>query len=343
MGLTYPRDLDAWQRWQDSRNRVRRARARLVRRPDPTLVLTCGGPHPDVLVALDSLTASSRAAVGVLAGHVPTERVAVLAPTGVDPGFPVDRSFPVSTADEGLEAVPHLRAVVSLGHHLPAGRMGHDIAQRSSARHFVVQHGLLTPMTPPLAEDSTLLAWTEPDGDYWRSGRTDITVDVVGSQLLWDAAEAGAVPDGSDAPLTFLGQLHGAEVGRAQMARVAVGFCRAHHAVYRPHPAEVDRLSRLQHRAWQHRGIVIDASGRPLASLDGGVVGVFSTGVLEAAARGLPAWVHHPDPPPWVAELWERYGLAPFGGDPTAPPERATTEPAVRVAEAVCSTRDGAR
>ena len=64
-------------------------------------------------------------------------------------------------------------------------------------------------------------------------------------------------------------------------------------------------------------------------------MGIFSTGVVEAAAEGMPAWVHLPDPPSWVEELWDRYGLAPWGGEPTPSPERPTVEPSRAVADAV--------
>lgn len=42
-----------------------------------------------------------------------------------------------------------------------------------------------------------------------------------------------------------------------------------------------------------------------------------SHGVLEAAARGLPAWVDYPDPPEWLEEFWARYGLQRWGGEAT--------------------------
>ena len=46
------------------------------------------------------------------------------------------------------------------------------------------------------------------------------------------------------------------------------------------------------HARWEAAGITIDRSGIPLRELGAPVVSVFSTGVLEAAAAGLPAWVH---------------------------------------------------
>ena len=67
---------------------------------------------------------------------------------------------------------------------------------------------------------------------------------------------------------------------------------------------------------------------------------MFSTGVLEAAARGLPAWVDFPDPPAWLREFWDRYGMrhlrraAHAGARP-----RPTSSPRVAVAEIVLARR----
>ena len=59
---------------------------------------------------------------------------------------------------------------------------------------------------------------------------------------------------------------------------------------------------------------------------------MFSTGVLEAAARGLPAWVDFPDPPAWLREFWDRYGMREYGGEPSDPPPRPAVEPAAAIA-----------
>ena len=62
---------------------------------------------------------------------------------------------------------------------------------------------------------------------------------------------------------------------------------------------------------------------------------VFSTGVLEAAAAGLPAWVTLADPPQWLSDFWQRYSLSPWGGPPTPSPERPDLEPSRAVAALV--------
>ena len=201
-----------------------------------------------------------------------------------------------------------------------------------------MQHGLLTPHAPPLPAASMLAAWSESDAAFWTGSRSDISVEVVGSQLLHHAARnPGAPVDPHDTPV-FLGQLHGAELPRTEMARLSEAFCRATGARYRPHPSETDLRSRLSHARWARRGVQFETSGVPLDGLAAPIVGVFSTGVLEAAAAGRPAWVHHPDPPEWVAELWRRYGLARWGQDPTQPPLQPATEPARRIAEIVLAT-----
>ena len=58
----------------------------------------------------------------------------------------------------------------------------------------------------------------------------------------------------------------------------------------------------LTHKLWEKEGIRIDRSGTPLNEVPNPVVSIFSTGVLEAAIRGIPAWVYHPAPPAWLVE-----------------------------------------
>ena len=142
----------------------------------------------------------------------------------------------------------------------------------------------MTPLAPPLADDVRLLAWSQADADFWWSGRADALSTVVGSQLLWEAARAGT-PVGNDGdstahPPVFLGQLHGAELPWRQMARTAERFCRETGAVYRPHPSERDRMSRLTHALFQRRGITVDRSG------------THAEGSVDDRATGSPHPVH---------------------------------------------------
>ena len=346
-GLTHPVDLAAWQAGQRaSQGRIRRLRAAtraLRRRPSIVEVATRRGDGPPrAVVVLDALTTTSRRA---LLGPLPhlAAPVAVVGPVGLSESLPpAGWQTAVEPADEALWRLVRPGAVVlSTGHYLALGALAHEVAGGRGARFVTVQHGLMTPHAPPLAQGSTLLAWSDEDADFWRSGRDDVSVHVVGSQLLWDAAErrAGAVPE--DAAPVFLGQLHGAELPRELMARTAEAFCLETGATYRPHPAESDRRSRAAHRRWEAEGITVDRSRTPLRELGRPVVSVFSTGVLEAAAAGVPSWVHLPDPPGWVREFWTRYRLAPWGGEPTPSPERPATEPSAAVAERVRGMMSG--
>jgi hypothetical protein len=54
--------------------------------------------------------------------------------------------------------------------------------------------------------------------------------------------------------------------------------------------------------------------------------------VLDAAARGIPAWVDFPRPPDWLAGFWARYRMAQWGGPPTAAPTLSESSPAGAVA-----------
>ncbi|MBM6404313.1 RNA-binding protein [Phycicoccus sp. CSK15P-2] len=339
MGLNHPTDLGAWRRWQDAQQPwSRRVRAALAARRGRTddAVLTAGGPAPRVVVALDATTPTALGALLRPAVSLDAPDVAVISPGPLGDSAPAGWDGRRGAAAALLDEVVGPRTVVlALGHFLPVGALAHAAARRAGARFVTVQHGLLTPHAPPLPEGTHLLAWSAADAEYWRSGRTDVTATVVGSQLLWDAAEAGATPADPDAPPVFLGQLHGAELPRQVLAATAEQFCRDTGATYRPHPSEKDRRSRATHARWERAGITVERSGTPLRELGSPVVSVFSTGVLEAAAAGLPAWVHLVDPPGWVTEFWERYGLSRWGGRPTSSPERPARAPSMAVAAAV--------
>lgn len=333
MGLNHPADLAAWHRWQESRHRLRQLRHAVRPGPAPAperFVLTMYDAEPRLLVALDSSSPTSFAALVEPLAHLDLP-LAVLSP-GPPPLLP--NHEPLSSAEvavEGPAALRGLDAVVSLGHFLPRGERAHAWARALGAAPFVVQHGALTPHAPPLPPGVRLLAWSDADADFWRSGRSDVVHEVVGSQLLWRAVD-DRPDDVADTRLVYLGQMHAAELPRARLLRAAATHCREHGAVYRPHPSERDVLSRLAHRGFQRLGITVDASS-PLAGLAGPVVSVFSTGVIEAAAQGREAWVDFPRPPAWLGEFWERYGMHRLGTTPTPPPSQPHTEPARRIAE----------
>ena len=316
MGLIHPRDLAAWQDWQDSRHRVRRVAGRVRRTSSPSrLVLDLPRDAvPRALVALDVTDGPKRHWLLDPLGDLPIAVLTEQPVSGLSAGERV--SHRVSTVDlPGL--LPDVRAVLSYGHYLAAGSVAHAFAERTGRAQLVLQHGLLTPYQPPLPPHAHALAWSAADAEFWTEGRDDVTAQVVGSQLLAAAARepVGAMP--SEAPPTYLGQLHGAELPRRGLAHAAYIFCRDTGATYRPHPSETDRLSRSQHRVWERRGIRVDRTGAPLRQHDGPVAAAFSTGVLEAAARGVPAFVHYPDPPAWLEQFWARYDMRPWGGEPT--------------------------
>ncbi len=334
MGLTFPADLDEWRRWQRSRNRIRTARAAIRRAPLPGLVLLTQGHEPAALFVIDATTPTAVASLAAPLHHLEGAPVAVLAGEDISHLLPgrwvVHPLGPARALPAQLRAV---RVVVAAGHYLPAGAAAHDWSRQVGATFVVVQHGLLTPYAPPLPRDSHVLAFSDTDGEFWASGRGDVHVETTGSQLLWDAAQARVQAD-ADALPVFLGQLHGAELPRRISAVTAARFCRETGGAYRPHPAETDVRSRLQHERWRRAGISFAQPG-PLRVQRHPVVSIFSTGVLEAAAAGLPAWVTCVAPPHWVRDFWERYGLAPWGGEPTPSPGVPALCPSQAVARRV--------
>ena len=346
--LTHPRDLEAWHRWQRSREpwqrRLRQVAGVLaeIARPGARpgeVVLTRGGPGPvRLLVCLESRSPTSVRALLRPLEHLPLENVAVLSPEPVHdllPPWVWQRSTGLA-----VQLLPRLAAeadvVLSTGHYLPLGRAARE-AVTDPSRFVTVQHGLLTPHTPPLAEGTTLLAWSDADAEVWRSGRDDVTAQVTGSPLLWEAGAGSPAQVDPDATPVFLGQLHGAELDREVLERAAEAFCRETGARYRPHPSETDRRSLATHERWQQAGIRVERTPTPLRELGAPVVSVFSTGILEAAAAGIPAWSYLPDPPAWLVAFRERYGIHAWGERPTPSPERPVLDPSRAAADLVGS------
>ena len=317
VSLDIPADLEAWRRWSRKGRPLRAIRGAL-RRPAPIEVV--GEPEADLIVVVDAWHTSVRAALVAPLAHLDAARTAVLGPPGVSAVVPWQaRVRTVAPADLGA-ALPGARAMLGSGHHLEPGGAAYALAATRGLPYLVAQHGLLTPKAPPLPPGAHLLAWSGSDGEFWASGRTDVRWTVTGSQLLADAATRPATPlDPTGRPI-YLGQLHGAELPFASAAQAAEQFCLAHGATYRPHPSERDRRSRRTHERWRDLGIEIASDARPLRELDRPIVSVFSTGVLEAAAAGLPAYVHHPAPPAWLLGLWHRYDMHEYGTDPTPAP-----------------------
>ncbi|WP_348613944.1 hypothetical protein [Kocuria rhizophila] len=360
--LAFPRDLDLWRDWHEGAHPLRAAKTRAVSAlrpggsagvPGPAgLRLTWRGTQPRILLAVDATTPTQIASVLRPLAHLGGEDVAILSTAEVQSVLPdigggtgpwEQRELP--SGERRPEELDALRVVAATGHYLPAGALAHRWVEDTGAAFVVVQHGLLTPYAPPLPHGSCLLAFSEPDAEFYSWHRPDVTTRVIGSQLLWGASrpERRAPDSASLERPVFLGQLHGAELPRRDTARAAQEFCGATGAVYRPHPGEKDKLSRAQHAVWRARGMSVDTGGSSLAALDAPVASVFSTGVLEAAARGLPARVTHPDPPRWVEAFWERYGMVRWNGSasgagaqstsaPTTPPPAVPAEEPARAA-----------
>ena len=290
-GLNYPSDLGAWRAWQDRQHLLRRLRhLRSGEEPRAELHLTSSGPRPKVLVALDATTPTKNAALLRPASLLPQDDVAYLSIA------PMSGSAPFVPDD--VAVLQGVRAVLAAGHFLPAGAAAYELSRQRGWDFFIAQHGLLTPFVPPLATGARVLAWSAADGQFWSSGRSDVSYEVVGSQLLEEASRATVrAGAGQGSEPVYLGQLHAAEMRRSRLAIAAPRFCRVTGALYRPHPSEADAVSRAIHAAWARAGVRFEDSGRPLVELGRPVVSVFSTGVLEAAAQGLPAWVELPRPP----------------------------------------------
>lgn len=338
-GLRHPGDLLAWRRWHESRHPIRfvarHAKAR-IRRAAPTgVALLAPADRAEVLVAVEATHASVDRAVVAPLTHLPPERTAILAPSGWQPPAAYDGHERRTITLDRLPGLVDPAVVLAAGHYTGIGEAVFAVADERDLPFYVSQHGALTPFAPPLPRAARLLAWSEADGAFWTAGRADVEVTASGSQLFWDASRAAASDRRSAGPLTYLGQGHAAEISRARLARAALITCREHGAVYRPHPSERDVTSRAVLAAYERAGITVDRAGVPLVDLEAPVVSVFSTGVLEAAARGRDAWVDFARPPAWLGEFWERYGMHRLGSTPTPAPVLPAVEPARRIAELV--------
>ena len=337
MGLRIASDLDEWRRWQTRRHVARALKNRIVGASPPAESLATvvhGGDHADIVVLVDATHASMANAVLAPLQFIEPERII----TVLAPGVHLDAagtSLLVPTDEIGQHLQP-ARAMLGCGEYTGIGAACWRWARASKAATFVSQHGALTPLAPPLPRDSTLLAWSESDGEFWRSGRDDVGHVAVGSQLLWAAAQRDIpLRETVAGRLVYLGQGHAAELPRRRMVEAALRVCRTQDAVYRPHPSEHDKLSRATHALYARLGVMVDTTGSPLAEMNNPVVSVFSTGILEAAAKGRHAWVEFPRPPAWLGEFWERYSMRRLGSCPTPAPAQPSVEPARRIAEIV--------
>lgn len=360
--LKYPLDLDAWQAWQRRQKKLKwakyklnsllaSARSRTVAEEPVRGPLYTRGTKPQVLIVMDSFSPTNRNAILEPLKHLDAVDVALWVPEDasdyLDGQYASERysrkdwSEQEISGDELMRLLPDIRIVLSAAQFLSRGAVAYEFSRAIGAEYWMVQHGLLVPQAPPLPVGCTLLAFSEADAEFWASGRRDVTTHAVGSQLLYLAAQKAAGAEAqkqNDLEPIFLGQMHGAELPRASFAFAAHSFLKKYGGTYRPHPSEKDKLSVLTHKLWEKEGIRIDRSGTPLNEVPNPVVSIFSTGVLEAAIRGIPAWVYHPAPPAWLVEFWDRYGMNRWGSEPTPAPVQPEKEPARRIAELIIET-----
>ena len=360
--LKYPLDLDAWQAWQRRQKKLKWAKYKLntlldsarsqTGREEPVRgLLYTRGTKPQVLIVMDSFSPTNRNAILEPLKHLDAVDVALWVPEDasdyLDGQYASERysrkdwSEQEISGDELMRLLPDIRIVLSAAQFLSRGAVAYEFSRAIGAEYWMVQHGLLVPQAPPLPVGCTLLAFSEADAEFWASGRRDVTTHAVGSQLLYLAAQKAAGAEAqkqNDLEPIFLGQMHGAELPRASFAYASHSFLKKFGGTYRPHPSEKDKLSVLTHKLWEKEGIRIDRSGTPLNEVPNPVVSIFSTGVLEAAIRGIPAWVYHPAPPAWLVEFWDRYGMNQWGQEPTPAPVQPKKEPAQRIAELMIET-----
>ncbi len=345
--------LPQWQAWQQHQAGLARRMWRARKGPSPgasPLYSTSweAGDRGSVLVALDATSPSLLAALVEPARRLLSRGygVSVVSTAPVlglldVPGQ--QRRIDARQLDETLSAAT--RAVLSAGDYLPAGAASYRAAKRLGIEYLVVQHGVITPLAPPLPAGAHLLAWSVADLDFWRNGNAKVAGTVCGSQILWQAARRSddaddAVAGGTRAVdarrssyLTFLGQLHGLELPRRTTRQSIDHLRREASVLYRPHPGETDILSRVQHEVWRRRGVVVGGGEGSLLDVPGPVLAHFSTGILEAAAAGIPAYAYCARPPGWLLELWDRYHMSQWGtGEPTRVAVPAE-EPATLIAD----------
>ena len=339
-GLRISTDLDAWQRWRARQTPLRT----LKRRARPTGARTRyawvnSDEPPRALVGVAATTTSGRAALVAPLEHLGHTPTMVLSEEAIDHHLPDWRRTTADLPDS-------VKVVLADGHYLA---LGHDLWLLARARripYFVAQHGLITPLAPPLAPGSTLLAWSAADGQFWRSGRTDVAVRVVGSQLLWNAAGGGGgrtmnrtSSDREDRPLVYLGQGHAAEISRTLNIEAAVRFCREHEAIYRPHPSEQDRVSlgpqglpKGRHQSG-HRRRAAGRSAQPRRER-----------LLHRHPRGGRTWARcmgdFPPPPSVARRVLGQHGMQRFGQRPTPPPAQPSADPARLIAEELVAHAD---
>jgi len=352
--LAYPTP-EAWQTWRRQHETGFAAQLR-QRSPGKHLVLLgTSAPEsfvrPSTLFAVDDLSPSEVASVVRPAQELARRTsVALVAPItlvrqlreyGFSPGG--------GSGSVGLSRSTHRPAAVDLDlidasavvvtrYETPAARALRIYSRQRSIPCAYIQHGVVTPFAPPLPAEALLFSWSQSDADFWCDGRADVSIHVVGSQMLWEAGSTRRnaheeQPGQDDQTLCFLGQLHGTELARRVTIATVQELRGRGPLTYRPHPAERDIRSRCRHMSWRCQGVRVLSQALPLTEQAGPVVGIFSTGILQAAAAGRSSYAFCLRPPSWIKELWSRYGMEQLGGTRSTSVSSPSQHPARAIAD----------
>lgn len=312
-------NLEDWRLWQQAQQPwLRRQWRQMKERRSVQQPLGCSlarwnaGGSRSILVAIDGDRTSLNAAVIAPLEELITKGAEVIVLGRPDWLPRVPGREDVAPSPDLIQSLRQVAAVLSAGDHMPNGRVAAEVALAAECPHFIVQHGILTPFAPPPPSGAHLLTWSDQDLTFWRSGRRDVSGESTGSQLLWEAQQGTGLRRqgrGSQEGVTFLGQLHGAELGRRFTRQTIASLLSTIDVEYRAHPGERDLLSRAQHELWRSQGIRV-VTDQGLSGINQPTLAHFSTGLLEAAASGIPSYGYCARPPVWLLSLWERYEIA---------------------------------
>lgn len=345
MELIHPRDLALWRERRDLRGQtgrlLRRLRGGAADEQVPVAELA-SIPGDDsgtrsTLVVLEDLDDRS---MGALLAPLPYLRGTVHCLVVGAQSVPTELASLPRSPVQGLE---DLLEATGAGAVLTAGGVGswtrglHEEAIGRGVTTFVLQTGQVTPFSPPLPENTTVVAWTDADAALLRSGRHDVDTMAIGSQRLWELSH-DPVAELQDGPPVLLARLADDLLPRHLTTRAAASALRHGRLRLRPDVADTDPISRASYELWRRRGAELVEPRADLRAVP--LVGVRQEELLEAAVRGVPVRVHAPGAPAWLQDLWDRTGMRRSGGPgPSRPSPQPSEEPATVLAE----TLDGVR
>ena len=189
-GLVFATDLEAWQAWLASRNRVRQLKTAVRERvstPAPVDIVVALRGQPRALAVLEAASPSHLDAYERPA--LMLDEVAIAFPRALSERYEGGQWQLVDWAQAAdSQLLAKVERVLAPGHYLGVSTEVYAWARARDIEFLVEQHGLLTPFMAPLAAGARALVWSQADGEFWASSRTDVTWQVVGSQLLFNAA-----------------------------------------------------------------------------------------------------------------------------------------------------------